>query len=484
MLRKLNLRAALIGVLICVVAFFLINFVLFLRSRDTLPSQTYFGELDVSGETADQAITRTLTTWQQPVILLYQGQVIPLQPETIDFKLNSTVARFTLNKIVSDQQGLDKFPKYLTQQIATTRIAAPYNYDETKLRAFLADIAKRFDKQPIQPQADVTNLKVAPPQGGMLLNLDEAGAMVINALASSINRTVDLPVDVLPTDRATIPALAELLQARLEPFNKTANGNLAAVYIKDLRSGEELSISGDTAFSAVGWLRVAVALEAYRSKQANPQMLDALILNGDDGAGNNQLTLIGGGDPQNGVGQVNGALRKMGLVSSFIAQPFGGTGRAPTIVTPANSRANAPSLLSDNAQTTPIEMGLMLESLDQCRKNGGSLPLVFGNAINAENCNALLATLGKNNINAQIELGSGSATVIHRQSWDDNNHGDAAIVRSPSGDYILVVMLRGGKLNWTETSSLIADVARATYGYFNNGQVPLAKPTSPNAPAK
>jgi hypothetical protein len=129
------------------------------------------------------------------------------------------------------------------------------------------------------------------------------------------------------------------------------------------------------------------------------------------------------------------------------------------------------------AQTTPTEMGLLLEMLEQCHNGTGGLPLAFGTNINTAKCDQVLSVIGQNNARILIAAASPGATVFRRQSWDANNHGDAALVRSPGGVYVLAVMLHGNSaLNWGETSLVISDIARAVYGYFNNGQTPPAVP--------
>ena len=111
--------------------------------------------------------------------------------------------------------------------------------------------------------------------------------------------------------------------------------------------------------------------------------------------------------------------------------------------------------------------------LEQCRNNTGALPLVFPNEFTAARCEQILGAMGQNGANVLIMAGSPGATGIHRQSWDANNHGDAALVRTPGRTYVIAVMLHSnGSLNWGETSLIVSDIARATYGFFNQGQVP------------
>jgi hypothetical protein len=111
--------------------------------------------------------------------------------------------------------------------------------------------------------------------------------------------------------------------------------------------------------------------------------------------------------------------------------------------------------------------------LEQCRNKTGGLPLAFPNEFTPAKCEQLINIAGQNTANVLIAAGNPGATVIHRQSWDANNHGDAALVRTPGGTYVLAIMLHSNAtLNWADTSLVISDIARASYGFFNKGQVP------------
>jgi hypothetical protein len=128
-------------------------------------------------------------------------------------------------------------------------------------------------------------------------------------------------------------------------------------------------------------------------------------------------------------------------------------------------------------------VGVILEMLEQCHASTGALPLMFGGEFTAARCDQVLSALAQNNANVLIAANSPGATVIHRQSWDANNQGDAALVSSPGGAYVIVVILHSkAALNWSDTSQVIGDIARASYGYFNNGQVPSAAAVMNAAP--
>ncbi|MCL5998830.1 MAG: class A beta-lactamase-related serine hydrolase [Chloroflexi bacterium] len=469
-------KTALIILGVIIVVMLVGNLVSFLSTRDRLPHNTYLGGVDVSSLGVEEAISRTERTLQTPIALRYQGNIIQLKPEEVEFQLNAVVARLQLEKVLGANQGLDKLPGYVLRHTVDVSITTPYQYSEEKLDGFLRQIASEQDQQPQTPQPDLATLTLSAGQDGLALNIEDAREPVLAALASGTARLIDLPVDVVPSSSTTLAGLGELVKARLTNFVNA--GNTAGVFIKDLNSGQEFSLNGDVAFSGQGWVKLAILMEAYRSagESLNPQtaaLLTTLMTEGSTASANEVLKTVGNGDALAGANQMNAMLKRMGLVSTFLAQPFDQPSNPSQVVTPGNSRTDVSTAPDSNAQSTPAEVSLLFEMLEQCRNNTGALPLVFPNEFTAARCEQILGAMGQNGANVLIMAGSPGATVIHRQSWDANNHGDAALVRTPGGTYVIAVMLHSnGSLNWGETSLIVSDIARATYGFFNQGQVP------------
>ncbi len=455
----------------------------FLSSRDRLPGTTTIGDVDVTGLTINEAVTRTNRLLLSPVALRYQSSIIQMDPASIDFQVNNVVLNFQLDKLLAAQKGFDKLPDYILRRTKETRLEIPYQYSEEKLSGYLDGMAKDNDRATKAPQPDASGLQLSPGQDGVLLNRSEAQRLLLNALTSSSARFVDLPVDVIPYGGATIQSLGDLIKARLAKFN----GGIAGVYVKDLKTGQSFAVNGDIAFSGQGWLKLTIALESIRStgQSGASQTVVSAVTDGTNAKANEVLAAIGQGDAQVGVNQLNQTLKRMGLVNTFLAQPYDQSSTPPTVFTPANTRIDINASPDPLAQTTPAEISLFLEMLEQCHNGTGGLPLAFGKDLNAAKCDQILGAIGKNNARILISAASPGAVVFRRQSWDANNHGDAALVRSPGGVYVLAVMLHGNTaLNWGETSLLISDIARAAYGYFNSGQTPAAVPALNAAPPR
>ena len=75
----------------------------------------------------------------------------------------------------------------------------------------------------------------------------------------------------------------------------------------------------------------------------------------------------------------------------------------------------------------------------------------------------------RNRIGSLLEAGLPPDTPLaHRHAWVGDTHADAGIVFSPGGDYVIVeIFYQQEWLPWEKSSPLMADVARATYNYFN-----------------
>lgn len=479
---------ALLGAVVILIL--VVNAIAFQNVRTHLPVGTKLSGVDIGGLTVDDAISRTVTAFQTPITLRYQSNGVTLTPEQIDFRLDEDAVAAQLIALVEQGSSWSNLPSFvLRRTVSPTLLSAPYLYTPERLDDFLLNVAQQYDRAPQQASPDLAAKQVAQPQPGYALNLSEARPLVLDTLISPNEREVQLPVDEIPFETASVKTLEATIRERLKPF-LAVEGSVAAVFIKDLKSGDELRINEHLPFSAQGWLRMALVAEAFRLTQDTPpqavaQQLDAILLQGDPSSAKTLLTTLGQGDAQAGIDHLNDTLIKMGLRSTYLAQPFGQEGLASTFVTPANSLPETAQIKPDaRAQSTLAEIAALLETIEQCRNGVGSLPLAFPGAFTPIKCAQIMDLLSRNKINALIEAGSPGASVAHRQSWDGNNHGDAAVVRTPGGTYIIAIMLhRPDGLQWTETSVIISDIARLTFALFN-GQVPPAVTgiTAPPAP--
>ncbi len=143
--------------------------------------------------------------------------------------------------------------------------------------------------------------------------------------------------------------------------------------------------------------------------------------------------------------------------------------------TPANSRVDINTDPDPYSQTTPSDIGMLLEDIYQCSQtDGGTLKAVFPGEISQAECQTMINLLVNNKLPSLLTAGVPEGTQIaHKHGWVSTNGiintiGDAGIIYSPGGNYVMVVFLNHpDQLVWEPASNLIANLSRAVYNYYN-----------------
>ncbi|MCS7324114.1 MAG: hypothetical protein NZ532_02060, partial [Thermoflexales bacterium] len=146
-----------------------------------------------------------------------------------------------------------------------------------------------------------------------------------------------------------------------------------------------------------------------------------------------------------------------------------------TAITPANARGDVSANPSPRAQSTAAEVGLLLEMIQQCAENQGPLRLLFEDSLEPDACAEVMTALAR--APASGLLAQGNVPVFGRTTWDENNHGDAALARAGEHPWVMVVLLHDkAPLDGRESATLIGDASRLCHAAFL-GQLPaLALP--------
>jgi beta-lactamase class A len=169
-------------------------------------------------------------------------------------------------------------------------------------------------------------------------------------------------------------------------------------------------------------------------------------------------------------------MRELGLENTFLAGHFYlGAPVLQKFETPANTREDVNTQPDVYNQATPSDIGMLLEDIYQCAQiGGGALPAVFGGEITQAECKEIVTYLTKNKMPSLLEAGLPEGTQIaHKHGWVTNNGiinliGDAGIVYTPGGDYVIVVFLyHPEQLLWESSAGLVRDISRSVYNYFN-----------------
>jgi len=231
--------------------------------------------------------------------------------------------------------------------------------------------------------------------------------------------------------------------------------------------------------SGMSVVKVPIALETFRTLEDNLSLeqqkliSETLVVQSGNFSANLLLDVIAGEDNAFlGADILTESMQKLGLENTFIAVPYeerARPGRA-TYETTANSVEGLLTLPDPAMQTTAEDMGTLLAMLYRCAEDGGgAFAVAYEGEITQEECRLLVEYMDLNHIGSLIEEGvPDTVSVAHKHGWISDTHGDAGIVYSPGGDYVIVTfMYKPEWLEWEISSPLLADISRATYNFFN-----------------
>jgi beta-lactamase class A len=479
-----------IGLLLGAVVLFFYELIAYSRQRARMPEGLTIAGVPVGGLNQTAALERVLRTYSTPVELHYRDQIILLVPSSVGFRIDAEamMAAAEQERVGTDfWSGFWDFLWHRSGPAASVPLRAEHS--ATQLEQALRDIAVRYDQPPVPARPIPGTPDFAPGEPGRVLDIARAAELVRGVLALPTNRRVNLPVVEGVSPRPSIQALRTLLQQNLDVAG--FNG-LAVFYVQDLRSGEELHfayyrgeeipVNPDVAFTAASVIKVGIMVAAYRISDGpldaeTDRWMREMITLSENGPADSIMDKI---DRAAGPRQVSDTLRALGLENSYIAAWY----RPPPIPvagvslsTPANQRLDVNTRPDRLNQTTPSEIGMLLADIYACARGGGALLAAFPGEITPSECSQMLDLLAQNKIGILIEGGVPEGTrVAHKHGWTDSpldSVGDAGIVYSPGGDYVVSIFLWDDpEMIWDPTSRLFSNLSRAVYNYFNPPTVP------------
>ncbi len=460
----------------------------FSRIRASFPAGMEIAGVPVGGLDHQDSAERLLEVYTTPVEIHYGIDIIHLNPSTVGFELDleSMLAAAVLAR--SQQSFWVDFWNFLWgRNIPPAEIPLRASYSETRLRAFLADeIAARYDQPPSPAKPAVGTINFQPGTQGTALEVDRSVLLIENALHSTTQRVVELPLERTQPPRPSFQNLEVLLK---QTVDLSGFDGLVGLYLLDLqtaqeihfiyRQGEDLAIVPDVAFTAASIIKIPIMVSVFRRIGENPDSETVNLLE--------EMIEKSGNDPADWVMErvihktrapleVTDDMKSLGLEDTFLAGEFyQGAPLLASIKTPANQRADVNTDPDIYNQTTPSDIGMLLEDIYQCSQTGGgALAAVFPNEISQDECRTMLDYLTKNYLPSLISAGVPEGTrVAHKHGWVTYfgimyTLGDAAIVYTPGGNYVLVVFLNHPEqLLWDPASKLVEDLSQAVYNYYN-----------------
>jgi beta-lactamase class A len=440
--------------------------------RNQIPQGVSLAGIPMGGKWETEAMQLLGEAVSEPVKLNYLNETILLHPQDIGFQFQADEMLEEVNKLKAETSFWPGFADYLVNdEPPPVDIPLQANHDEEQLKDFLAAIAEEYDRPLQEPSANATTLTFVPGQPEQRLDIEASLPLVVGALNSASVREVDLAVNLGPPPRQPgLWMMGPMVEGILADFP-----GFYSIYIKDLATGEEFSDDADVAYAGMSILKIAIMVEAYRHLDGPPDadttkiLTETMTLSGNFTANLLLRDTIGDGDAYQGVRRLNETMKLIGLVNTFMATPYDEDVLPQHITTPANQRTDVTTNPDPFMQTTPQDMGRLLEMIYQCADGGGTLIAAYPDELTPDECQAMLDVMSQNHIGALIEAGVPEGTrVAHKHGWVGDSHGDAGIVFTPGGDYVLCIYLyHKDWLEWEVSSPLMARISEATYEYFN-----------------
>ena len=445
----------------------------YLSASRTLPAEMEMAGRPVGGMTRERALNALKVDFAMPVEIAYQEQRLSLSPDSVELRYDAEETAATLDAVLTARGGLDGFIAYVLRHPPDlVDVPVAVRYSDDRLDGFLARVAGQYDQPPQEPVPLPASLTFRPGQPGYELDVEVSRARLAAALVSATDRQVELKVRMEEAPLLDLDMLGQMLQSLLDD----REGLIAGIFVKDLQTGDELEINADVAYAGLSILKIAILEETYRvldlplDLEVNDWLSDTLGITSSNFKANLLLRdVIGNGDGYRGVENLTASMHHLGLINTFMATPYDEVVVPPTIVTPANSRPDITTEPDPYMQTTPLDVGLLLEMIYQCSHDGGALMVAYPGAFTADECSQMIEWMSLNRIDSLIEAGVPVGTkVAHKHGYIGDTHADVALVFSPGGDFVLAIFLyRPQWLEWDESNPLMTDIAAATYNYFN-----------------
>ncbi len=446
--------------------------------RQYLPAGLTVGGVEVGGMTEDDARELISSRYEQGDVTIFHGEEsISVSPGDIEFELDLESMMTEADYQRSQQDFWAGFWGFLwNRPVEVEMVELRARHDAEELRRVLETIAGGFDTPAQPPQPVPTTLTFQYGEAGVHTDVDASIADVTAAFYRPTARESHLVLSPLSPVRPDMTLLGRLIVNHLQ---ERAFGGVASVFILDLENGQEVFIDAAMPMSGMDMLKVPIVLDTYRLLQSSPsasQMnsITRTLLTDDTTAPNALLNVIAGQDnPFLGAQLMTESMWRLGLKNTFLAIPYGEgpvPGGRTTYETPANTTPGQLTQPTPYMQTTAEDMGTLLAMLYYCGQDaGGPLVAAYPDTIRAEECQQIVDVMKQNRIGSLIEEGVPEGTAVaHRHAWIGDTHGDAAIVFSPGGDYVIsMIFFQHEWLPWERSSPLMADISRATYNYFN-----------------
>ena len=458
--------------------------------RARFPLGMQIAGVPVGGLTYEEAADRLVQVYQAPIELLYEDARIQVRPATLGFELKLENMLAAADKQRVAQSFWAGFWNYLwNRPMSSQDMPLQAEFDEQRMQHFLEnEIAIRYDRPALPPMPLAGESAFYPGQPGTEINYEVSIQRIKQALVSSENRVVRMEIQQTQAPRPTIDVLEIMLK---DIIDTSLFDGLVELYLKDLQNGlvlhfthnriDEEEIPVNIAYSSWSTIKIPVMVSAFRRISApyDPNdltLMEQMIERSDNDSTDALAKAVI--DPTFAPMEVTEDMKALGIENTYWAGFFTpGSPMLQDYKTPANQRTDFSTEPDRYAQTTPQDLGLLLEDIYYCAKDyGGSFPLAFNGEITQEECQLMVDYLALNKIGVLIQAGvPADVTVAHKHGWayevDDgyiHTIADAGIVYTPGGDYVLSIFAyHPVQAVFEPVNQLFAKLSQAVYSYYN-----------------
>ena len=448
---------------------------LYYRSRDQMPPGMTVAGIDVSGMNLEEVEEALNEHYLSPIFISNETERVEVNPADFGFVLDMDYMLGEAEALSKPKEEWQAFLEFVVgRSLSPVSVELRATHDREALQREIETLTSFMDSPATGPRLIEETESYEMGKAGFVTDVDASLPLVEAALYEPFQREVQLVIIDQEPKAFDMAMLEQSIDREIQGFD-----GLGSFFILDLQTGEELGINADVALSGLSVVKIAILLETYRAIDTEPNSDQAkLIAETAEHSGNYSANLLldvvaGMDNAYLGVDILTESMQRLGLENTFIVTPYEEPNRAgkETLITPANSVADLITNPDPTMQTTAEDMGTLLEMIYHCSKGGGTLLALYPEELTPGECQAVIDSLSKNMEAYLIRYGVPPDTVVsHKHGWAGNTHGDAGIVFSPAGDYIIVEYLSQPQTDWLvhDTSfPLLREVSRAVYNYFN-----------------
>ncbi len=453
-----------------------------------LPHGSSIAEIPVGSLNWDQVTNRLEQVYLQPVEVHYGSAIFQIDPIEVGFDLDVDAMVAAADRQRPHPSFWPGFWGYLMGETESSfSVPLVATVPESRLRSYLQNrIETRYDR-PSQPAAPIPGTPYFQPgRPGTELDLDQAVERISTALLSPTNRVVDLSFHQTDPPRPGITGLKVLMQ---QIIHVSGFEGIAEVYLTDLHTGQNIhfvyqagaALPLNVAFSGWSTIKIPIMVSAFRrlpdpAPATAMQLMSQMITLSDNAATDRLAQLVI--DLNLAPILVTQDMQALGLADTFWGGFFyPGAPLLQRYSTGANQRKDVNTGPDVYEQTTPADLGMLLEDIYQCSQNGGgALVAAFPDEISQHECQEMIALLSGDDIQQLIQAGLPYGTQwAHKHGWANeyqdgliHTMGDAGIAFTPGGDFVIVVFVNDPvQIRWDEVNTMIAYLGKAAYNYFN-----------------